>query len=116
MEDLKVGNVVQGIVTGIEKYGIFVKINDKYTGLIHISEIRNSFISDVNKFAKVGENLFVEIKEIDKTKKHANLSVKNLNYRINNNAPVSESVRGFYPLKQQLSSWLNEKLTEYENK
>ena len=36
MEDLVVGSVVKGEVTGIENYGIFVKINDDYSGLIHI--------------------------------------------------------------------------------
>ena len=36
MEDLKVGSVVKGEVTGVETYGIFVKINDEYNGLVHI--------------------------------------------------------------------------------
>ena len=54
MEDIKVGNVVKGVVTGIKSYGIFVKINDEYTGLVHISEIPEKFVKDVTKYADVG--------------------------------------------------------------
>ena len=43
MEDYTVGNIVKGEVTGIEPYGIFIKINDDIDGLIHISEIANKF-------------------------------------------------------------------------
>ena len=39
MDKYKVGKIVVGNVTGIEKYGIFVCLDDYYTGLIHISEI-----------------------------------------------------------------------------
>ena len=44
MEDFKVGSVVLGEVTGIESYGIFVKLNNGYSGLIHISEITEKFV------------------------------------------------------------------------
>jgi len=113
MNDFEVGSIVQGKVTGIEKYGIFVKLDNDYSGLIHISEIRNSFISNINKFAEIDEVIYSEIKSIDHDKKQAILSVKNLNYRTNKNNSVKESVRGFYPLKENLPIWLNEKKEEY---
>ena len=63
MEDFSVGSVVKGVVTGIKSYGIFVKLENGYTGLVHISEITDKFVSDINKFANIGENVYVEIKD-----------------------------------------------------
>ncbi len=109
MEDVTVGSVVKGEVTGVETYGIFVKINDKYTGLVHISEISDKFVKDVHKYANIGETIYVEIKDIDKKTKKCILSVKDLNYRIDEDRKVKESVRGFSPLKQHLPIWIEEK-------
>lgn len=39
MSDYKVGKIVKGTITGIQKYGIFVDLDNYYSGLIHISEI-----------------------------------------------------------------------------
>ena len=113
MEDIKVGSVVKGVVTGIQSYGIFVKINDEYSGLIHISEITEKFVKDVNKYAKVGETIYVEINEIEEKNKKCILTVKGLNYRIVDNPKIKESVRGFTPLKQHLPIWIKEKLSEW---
>ena len=112
MEDIYVGSVVKGIVTGIESYGIFVKLNDVYSGLIHISEITERFVKDIKNYADVGETIYVEILSIDENTKKCILSVKGLNYRIDENCLVKESVRGFTPLKQHLQEWIDEKYKE----
>ena len=112
MEDLVVGNVVKGEVTGIESYGIFVKLENNYTGLVHISEITEKFVKDVNSYAKIGESIYVEIKEKDDEKKKCIITVKGLNYRIDDTKKVKESVRGFTPLKQHLPIWIEEKYKE----
>lgn len=112
MEDLKVGSVVKGTVTGIESYGIFVKLNDDYSGLVHISEITERFVKDINNYADLDEEIYVEVLSIDKKTKKCILSVKGLNYRIDENSLVKESVRGFTPLKQHLQTWIDEKYKE----
>ena len=48
MTKYKVGSTVTGNVTGIEKYGAFVSLDDYYSGLIHISEISDGFVKDIN--------------------------------------------------------------------
>ena len=113
MEDLVVGSVVKGVVTGIKSYGIFVKINDEYSGLVHISEISEKFVKDVTKYANIGETIYVEINSIDESTKKCILTVKGLNYRIIDNPKIRESVRGFTPLKQHLPIWIEEKLKEW---
>lgn len=112
MEDVKVGSVVLGEVTGIESYGIFVKLSNGYSGLVHISEITEKFVKDVNNYAKIGEKIYVEIKDIDSNSNKCILSVKGLNYRIDDNRLVKESVRGFTPLKQHLPEWIESKYKE----
>ena len=116
MEDIKVGSVVKGEVTGIESYGIFVRLENGYTGLVHISEITEKFVKDVNSYAKIGETIYVEIKEIDDSNKKCILTVKGLNYRIDENKKVKESVRGFTPLKQHLPMWIEKKYKEIHEK
>lgn len=116
MEDVKVGSVVKGEVTGIETYGIFVRMNEKYTGLIHISEVSEKFVKDIHNYANIGEMIFVEIKEIDETNNRCILSIKELNYRIDDDRKVKESVRGFTPLKQHLPLWIEKKYREIHKK
>lgn len=116
MDDLKVGSVVKGEVTGIESYGIFVKLKENYTGLVHISEITEKFVKDVNSYAKIGETIYVEIKELNEENKKCILTVKGLNYRQNDNQKVKESVRGFTPLKQHLPIWIEKKYNEIHEK
>lgn len=116
MEDIKVGSVVKGEVTGIESYGIFVKLENDFTGLVHISEITEKFVKDVNSYAKLGEKIYVEIKEVDESNKKCILTVKGLNYRIDENKKVKESVRGFTPLKQHLPIWIEKKYREIHEK
>ena len=44
MNEIKVGDIIEVAVTGIQKYGAFVLIDDKYDGLIHISEISKGYV------------------------------------------------------------------------
>ena len=59
MTKYKVGSTVTGNVTGIEKYGAFVSLDDYYSGLIHISEISDGFVKDINDSKSMREKLIV---------------------------------------------------------
>ena len=52
MDDIKVNDIVEVTVTGIQKYGAFVLINNKYDGLIHISEISSGYVKNINDYIK----------------------------------------------------------------
>ena len=115
MEDYIVGNIVKGEVTGLEPYGIFIKIDENYNGLIHISEITNNFVKNINDFVEIGEEIYAEIIDVDKENKNLRLSIKGLNYKVNNkNQKVKESIRGFSPLQNHLSKWTEEALKNFE--
>jgi len=106
--------VVEGCVTGIENYGIFVTLDEYYSGLIHISEISDGFVRDINKVANIGETIRVRVIETDDDTFHVKLSIKNLNYRLNNKSDsmINETPHGFSTLKNNLENWLKDKENE----
>ena len=112
MADLKTGSIVKGQVTGIEKYGAFVSVDNDYTGLIHISEVSNDFVSDIHNFLDIGEIIYCQILEVDNNHKQLKLSIKNINYKTKSNSKMKESRLGFLPLKNNLEKWINDKLSE----
>ena len=110
MEKYKENEIVEGLVTGIEQYGIFVSLDEYYSGLIHISEISDGFVKDINNFVNIGETIKVRVLESDDDSFHVKLSIKNLNYRINRNkTKIVETGSGFEVLKNSLPGWINEK-------
>ena len=74
--------VVIGYVTGIEKYGIFVNLDEYYNGLIHISEISPNFVRNVNDYVNIGETIKMRILSVDEKNHKVKLSIKNLNYKM----------------------------------
>ena len=72
---LEVGSVAEGRVTGVTKFGAFVALPDGKSGLVHISEIANSFVSDVNEFVQLGQTVKVRILSVSPEGK-INLSMK----------------------------------------
>jgi len=55
--ELNLGDIVEAEITRIADFGAFVKINGRNSGLIHISQISDSFVKDVNKYLKVGDRV-----------------------------------------------------------
>ncbi|MBQ9834344.1 MAG: S1 RNA-binding domain-containing protein [Bacilli bacterium] len=116
MKKYEVGKIVKCLVTGIENYGIFVKVDDEYSGLIHISEITVHFVRSVNDYVTIGEEIYCKVIEQDENNKQLKLSIKNINYKSNGEEINSlESKNGFKPLKENLIIWTKEKLTEYKD-
>ena len=110
MGKYKKNEVVEGLVTGIEQYGIFVSLDEYYSGLIHISEISDGYVKDVNNFVNVGETIKVRVLEADDDSFHVKLSIKNLNYRFNHNkSKIMETGSGFDILSKHLPEWIDEK-------
>ena len=72
---LEIGSVVEGKVTSIAKFGAFVLLPEGKSGLVHISEIANAFVSDVGEFVQVGQSVKVRVLNISEDGK-INLSIK----------------------------------------
>lgn len=72
---LEVGAIVEGTVTGIAKFGAFIELPEKKTGLVHISEVASEYVSDVNEYLKVNDKVKVKVISVDERGKIA-LSIK----------------------------------------
>ena len=71
---IEVGTKVQGKVTGITSFGAFVELPGGTTGLVHISEVADSYVKDVNDHLKVGDQ--IEVKVISEKDGKTALSIK----------------------------------------
>jgi uncharacterized protein len=76
MEDLKQGMTVPGIVTNITAFGVFVDIGVKQDGLVHISQLSNTYVSDPNTVVKLQQKVMVTVMEVDIARKRISLSMK----------------------------------------
>ena len=83
---LEIGTVVEGKVSSIAKFGAFVQLPDGKSGLVHISEIANAFVSDVHEFVQVGQSVKVRVLSVGDDGK-INLSIKRAEERTDK-APV----------------------------
>ncbi|AMA62248.1 MAG: S1 domain-containing RNA-binding protein [Kurthia gibsonii] len=62
---IEVGSKVQGKVTGITNFGAFVELPDNSTGLVHISEVADNYVKDINDHLKVGEMVEVKVMNVE---------------------------------------------------
>ena len=74
-EDLKTGMVLPGIVSNITAFGCFVDIGIKENGLVHISQLKDGFVSDPSEVVKLHQQVKVKIIEIDTDRKRLALSM-----------------------------------------
>lgn len=70
-----VGTKLEGKVTGITHFGAFVELPEGITGLVHISEIADNYVKDVNDHLKIGDMVTVKVINVDKDGK-IGLSIK----------------------------------------
>ncbi len=76
IEDVRVGMTVPGIVTNITRFGAFVDIGVKQDGLVHVSEISHTYITDPNEALKLNQKVTVIVTELDIARKRIALSIK----------------------------------------
>lgn len=86
MKDLRIGMRLPGIVTNVTNFGAFVDIGVHQDGLVHISQLSNTFVDDPNKIVKVQQHVLVTVTEIDIQRKRIALSMKD---NVEVNVPVS---------------------------
>ena len=101
---MKEGNIVKGEVTAIKPYGAFVKVDDNYVGLIHISEFSDGFVRSIEDYVSLND--IVELKVLSVEENKLSLSYKLLHKRKKRYNIVLES--GFSPLKSKLAQWMSD--------
>ncbi|MFC4687412.1 Tex family protein [Epilithonimonas pallida] len=75
IKDVKPGMILPGIVNNITAFGCFVDLGIKESGLVHISQLKDGFVSDVNEVVKLHQHVQVKVTEVDEARKRIQLSM-----------------------------------------
>ncbi len=75
IKNLKTGMILPGIVNNITAFGCFVDLGIKESGLVHISQLKEGFVSDVNEVVKLHQHVQVKVTEVDEARKRIQLSM-----------------------------------------
>ena len=107
--ELTVGAILEGKVKSITNFGAFVSLPENHTGMVHISEVANSYVSDIRQHLTEGQDVKVMVIGVEGNK--INLSIKRLepkpqrpnggNFRPNNGAPRPNHQSATAPAAQQ---------------
>lgn len=117
MPTYQIGDIIEGVVTGLTEYGAFIEIDDIYSGLIHISEISKSYVKSIEDYVSIGESILCEVLDIDQEKHHMKLSIKDINYKlVPRYGKIKDTKTGFKILQMKLPVWMREKLKEMEER
>ena len=114
----QVDQLIVGKVYNVKPYALFMSFDDGVTGLLHISEISDSFIRDIEKYGSVGYEIKVKILSIDKDNGFLRVSYKQVppeemySSHTNQRRMPTTSEDEFLPLKDKLDSWIKD---AYEN-
>ncbi|HPJ00369.1 MAG TPA: CvfD/Ygs/GSP13 family RNA-binding post-transcriptional regulator [Enterococcus sp.] len=113
----KIGDILEGTVTGIQPYGAFVSLDSETQGLIHVSEIQSGFTKNIHEVLQIGDAVNVQVIDIDEYTKKISLSRRALEtkfvhtvhrkkrYFTNKNKRI-----GFRTIDEHLPLWIKEAL------
>jgi len=100
IKSYKVGDIIQGKVTRIVKFGLFVQIQEDMEGLVHISELSVEPVKKPSDVAKIGDELIVKIIDIDFDKRRMAFSIK----QVTNPETASEETVKLEDLSEELNA------------
>ena len=72
---ITVGSIIEGKVTRITAFGVFVDLGNGISGLVHISEVANAYVRDINEYLSVGDEVKVKVLNADSNNR-IGLSIK----------------------------------------
>ncbi|VXC10434.1 conserved hypothetical protein [Flavobacterium sp. 9AF] len=75
IHDLRAGMILPGIVNNITAFGCFVDVGIKESGLVHISQLKEGYVSDVNEVVKIHQHVQVKVVEVDEGRKRIQLTM-----------------------------------------
>ena len=116
----QVGQLVIGKVYNVKPYALFMSFEDGVTGLLHISEISDSFVRDIEKYGSVGDEIKVKILSIDKDNGFLRVSYKQVpqeemySSHVNQRKTPIITEDEFLPLKDKLDGWIHDAYQKIE--
>lgn len=125
---IKVGEIVDGTVTGITNFGAFIGLDEDKSGLVHISEISNEYVKNVESHLKIGDKVKVKVISMDNNKialsikqtlkKEASIETKKTHRRENREVKKPENLSFEDKLEQffKISNEKNDQLRSRDGK
>jgi len=106
---IEVGSKLQGKVTGITNFGAFVELPGGSTGLVHISEVADNYVKDINDHLKVGDQVEVKVINVEKDGK-IGLSIKKAVDRTQSSRPArpKNDFRSKETFEQKMNKFLKD--------
>ena len=113
----KIGDILIGKVNQVRPYALFLTFEDGTTGLLHISELSDDYIRDIERFGSVGDEMKVKVLSIDPSNGFLRVSYKVIpdsekyttHVNGNRSAPQFDEA-DFTDLVEKLPEWINETL------
>ncbi len=109
---IEIGSKLEGKVTGITQFGAFIELSNGETGLVHISEIADSYVKDVNQFLKVDEIVTVKVINIEKNGK-IGLSLKKEQEKDNKSSVLKNKSKTIKPIRREPALNFDDKLNKF---
>jgi uncharacterized protein len=97
IDDLQVGMQLEGVVTNVTAFGAFVDVGVHQDGLVHVSELSDSFVQDPSEVVSTGQRIKVRVQEVDVGRKRISLSAK----QENSARPAGKAKKAPKPTKQR---------------
>ncbi len=115
----EVGQLIIGTVTKVKPFALFMEFEGGVQGLLHISEISDSYIRDIEKYGRVGDQMKVKVVAVDESNGFLRVSLKQVPsedaYSTHDNSVRSVPQAGesdFKPLANRLNKWIEQTLQE----
>ncbi|MGF3067248.1 CvfD/Ygs/GSP13 family RNA-binding post-transcriptional regulator [Facklamia sp. P12945] len=118
----KIGDIIEGEVTGIQNYGIFIKLSDEEQGLVHISECKHGYVGALDEFINIGEKVKVVVIDIDEYSKKISLSMRALDkintplFPVRNRRKKRRNLPdiGFKTIADKMPQWIDQAMHSIE--
>ena len=101
-----VGQVIEGVVTGIQPYGAFVYLDSETKGLIHISEISQGYVKDIAQFLHVGDKVKVVAHQCKLSLKALQNNMVRQRQKMHRSHKAFKGQIGFQTLQDHLDEWI----------
>ena len=118
MSKYQIGEIYTVTVKEVKPYAAFITFDDGALGMLHISELSDKFINDIERYVSAGDSISVKLLEIDPKNGFARVSFKQvpIELRTNNHVNIRKALdkdeEAFKTLKEKIPQWIQEELNK----